>query len=57
MEQRAGDRIRYHEIRFLQQETCKTGFKGKEIRTTKSTICYSKVSDLYVDFIPQWGKK
>lgn len=22
----------------------------------KSTICYSEVSNLYVDFIPQWGK-
>lgn len=21
----------------------------------ESTICYSEVSNLYVDFIPQWG--
>lgn len=30
MEQKNGDHIHYQEIRFLQQEICKTGFKGNK---------------------------
>lgn len=44
---------------FLQQlkkNYIKQGLK--EIKTTmRSTICYSIVSNFYIDFIPQWGKR
>lgn len=54
---RTGTRFRIMKTTFLQQfkkSYIKQGLK--EIRTMRSKICYSIVSNFYIDFIPQWGK-